>query len=95
MAPSQRHTEEAERDISFTKAMHGKSVEAQNSFFAMLKKDNVAHRMVTDEYVRHWKNNENPNVTGEEGREQRKGEYIGLVNRWAILLLNSRCSTKG
>jgi hypothetical protein len=52
MAPSIMLAEEAEHNLSFTKAMHGKSVEAQNSFFAILKKGNKAHCMVTDEYVR-------------------------------------------
>lgn len=69
----------SDRNIAFTKAMHGKSVEAQNSFMAMLNKNGFAHREITNEYVRRW--NEKDSGKGDDARDERRSEYMGLVNK--------------
>jgi sterol 24-C-methyltransferase len=68
-------------DLALTKAMHGKSVEEQTSFIAMLKKNNAAHREITNEYVRRWKTDPGADATTDEAREERRSEYMGLVNK--------------
>lgn len=68
-------------DLALTKAMHGKSAEEKNAFFAMLKKNNAAHRDITNEYLRHWKTEKGIDATSEEARKGRNSEYMGVVNK--------------
>ncbi|EEQ32547.1 Delta(24)-sterol C-methyltransferase [Microsporum canis] len=69
-------------DLAWTKAMHGKSVDQKNAFFAMLNKDNVAHRETTNEYVQRWKAADGTDATTDEAREERRSEYMGVVNNY-------------
>lgn len=69
-----------EPDLALTKAMHGKSGE-KNAFFAMLRKNNAAHREITDEYVRRWKTENGADATTEEAWKERRSEYMGVVNK--------------
>lgn len=86
--------EDADREASLVKFMHGNSAEQRNSFMSMLKKDGQAHRLVTDEYLRHW-DTENT----EDAREGRKAKYMSLVNKLgfaipsSFLLSNTSLST--
>lgn len=72
--------EHVERDAAFVKIMHGKSAQKGNAFMSMISKDNQAHRMVTDEYVRRWEENDRAGNDG-EAREKRKEDYMPLVNK--------------
>jgi sterol 24-C-methyltransferase len=72
--------EEASRDADFVKLMHGKSAEQGNAFFSMLKKDNEAHRLVTDDYLKLWEADSKATDKTEEAREARKANYMSLVN---------------
>lgn len=67
-------------DSAWTKAMHGGSTDQKNAFFAMLNKNSAAHRETTNEYVRHWKTQDGADATTEEAREERKSEYMSVVN---------------
>lgn len=69
-------------DLALTKAMHGKSADERNAFFAMLKKNNSAHREITNEYVRRWKTEEGVDGTTEEAQKERRSEYMGVVNKY-------------
>ncbi|KAE8354883.1 S-adenosyl-L-methionine-dependent methyltransferase [Aspergillus coremiiformis] len=73
-------------DLALTKAMHGKSAEEKNAFFAMLKKNNAAHREVTNEYVRRWKIEQGIDGTTDEARKDRTSEYMGVVNNYYDLV---------
>lgn len=79
MAPGALLQEDMDRDTSFVKVMHGKSAEQRNAFISMLKKDGQAHRMVTDEYLKHWQTDNT-----EEARNDRKAKYMSLVNKWVL-----------
>lgn len=68
-------------DLALTKAMHGKSAEEKNAFFAMLKKNNAAHREITNEYVRRWRTEKGIDGTTDEARKERTTEYMGVVNK--------------
>lgn len=72
--------EDVRRDADFQKAMHGKSATSRHAFFSMLNKDHEAHRVVTDEYVDRW-TNDDKHSTVEEAREARKSQYMQLVNK--------------
>ncbi|KAE8373663.1 S-adenosyl-L-methionine-dependent methyltransferase [Aspergillus bertholletiae] len=69
-------------DLAFPKAMHGKSAEETNAFFAMLKKNNAAHREITNEYVRRWRTEKGIDGTTDEARKERTSEYMGVVNNY-------------
>ncbi|OGM44128.1 putative tocopherol O-methyltransferase [Aspergillus bombycis] len=69
-------------DLALTKAMHGKSAEEKNAFFAMLKKNNAAHREITNEYVRRWRTEKGIDGTTDEARKERTSEYMGVVNNY-------------
>ncbi|PLB53038.1 putative tocopherol O-methyltransferase [Aspergillus steynii IBT 23096] len=73
-------------DVALMKAMHGKSAEEKNAFFAMLKKNNSAHREITNEYVRRWKDEKGVDATTEEARKERTTEYMGVVNNYYDLV---------
>ncbi|EIT80311.1 putative tocopherol O-methyltransferase [Aspergillus flavus] len=73
-------------DLALTKAMHGKSAEEKNAFFAMLKKNNAAHREITNEYVRRWRTEKGIDGTTDEARKERTTEYMGVVNNYYDLV---------
>ncbi|KAB8206437.1 Methyltransferase domain protein [Aspergillus parasiticus SU-1] len=73
-------------DLALTKAMHGKSAEEKNAFFAMLKKNNAAHREITSEYVRRWRTEKGIDGTTDEARKERTTEYMGVVNNYYDLV---------
>lgn len=68
-------------NLSLTKAMHGKSADEKNAFLAMLRKNNAAHREITNEYVRRWKVEKGVDATSDEVRQERLSEYMGVVNK--------------
>lgn len=70
-----------EPDLALTKPMHGKSADERNAFYAMLKKNNAAHREITSEYVRRWKTEEGVDGTTEEAQKERRSEYMSVVNK--------------
>jgi sterol 24-C-methyltransferase len=80
MAPGALLPEETTSDVAFSKAMHGKSAETQNSYASMLRKDHEAHRLITEEDLKRWEEDQNGD-NSEEAREKRKGEYMSLVNK--------------
>jgi sterol 24-C-methyltransferase len=80
MAPGALLPDETTRDVAFSKVMHGKSATDQNSYVSMLRKDHESHRLITDEYLRRWEEDQKGENT-EEAREKRKGEYMSLVNK--------------
>lgn len=67
-------------DPVMLKLMHGKSSEERNAFLSMLKKDSKAHRAVTREYVSHWEVSGSA-LDDEAARDNRKGQYMSLVNK--------------
>ncbi|BAE61033.1 unnamed protein product [Aspergillus oryzae RIB40] len=73
-------------DLALTKDMHGKSAEEKNAFFAMLKKNNAAHREITNEYVRRWRTEKGIDGTTDEARKERTTEYMGVVNNYYDLV---------
>lgn len=85
MAPGALLSDDDRRDADFQKAMHGKSATSRNAFLSMLNKDHEAHRVVTDEYVERW-TNDDKHGTVEEAREARKSEYMQLVNNYYDLV---------
>jgi sterol 24-C-methyltransferase len=80
MTPGALLSDNDRRDADFQKAMHGKSATSRNAFLSMLNKNHEAHRVVTDEYVNRW-TNDDKHSTVEEAREARKSEYMQLVNK--------------
>lgn len=74
-------SEEVRRDAAFVKLMHGKSAEQRNAFMSMLRKDAESHRLITDDYIKHWEESDGLAKDSEEAREGRKGEYMSLVNK--------------
>ncbi|KAI9676943.1 MAG: hypothetical protein M1817_006782 [Caeruleum heppii] len=87
MAPGALLQEDATRDAAFVKLMHGKSVEQRNAFMSMLNKDGEAHRVITDDYLKHWATADgktDDNV--EEARKGRKTQYMSLVNNYYDLV---------
>lgn len=65
------------RTLIAIKVMHGNPAGQRNAFISMLKKDGQAHRMVTDDYLKHWKTDNT-----EEARDGRKVKYMSLVNNY-------------
>lgn len=80
MAAGAALAEERQRDAEFVKVMHGKSAEQRNAFISMLRKDDQAHRIITDEYVKRWETNDKTD-DNTKGREKKKSEYMSLVNK--------------
>ena len=80
MAPGALLSDDDRRDADFQKAMHGKSATSRHAFLSMMNKDHEAHRVVTDEYVQRW-TNDDKHSTVEEAREARKSQYMQLVNK--------------
>ncbi|RMZ77719.1 hypothetical protein DV738_g4214, partial [Chaetothyriales sp. CBS 135597] len=74
--------QDQERDIAFTKIMHGKSADQRNAFLSMLAKDNKSHRLVTDSYLNYWQKDGQDQDNTEDNREARKSEYASLVNNY-------------
>lgn len=73
--------EEIDRDASFSKYMHGKSPEQRNAFLSMLRKDRDSHRLITDDYIKHWETNSSVDGKTQESRDVRKEKYMSLVNK--------------
>lgn len=81
MAPGALLSDEDDRrEIDFQRAMHGKSATSRNAFLSMLNKDHEAYRMVTDEYIGRW-TDDDKHQTVEEARDARKSQYMKLVNK--------------
>lgn len=84
---------DVDRDASFSKLMHGKSAKQRNAFMSMLNKDGGAHRLVTDDYLKHWEEDASVgDKAAEEARDGRKEKYMPLVNKQVILTHHSRTS---
>ncbi|KAI1924226.1 Delta(24)-sterol C-methyltransferase [Ophidiomyces ophidiicola] len=73
-------------DLAWTKAMHGSSMDEKNAFLAMLNKNNEAHRETTKEYVKRWKAADGTDAITEEARQERKTEYMEVVNGYYDLV---------
>lgn len=73
-------------NLSLTKAMHGRSANEKNAFLAMLRKNNAAHREITNEYVRRWKVEKGVDAMSDEVRQERLSEYMGVVNNYYDLV---------
>ncbi|KAK2841685.1 hypothetical protein FQN49_006007 [Arthroderma sp. PD_2] len=73
-------------DLAWTKALHGKSTDEKNAFIAMLGKNSAAHRETTNEYVQRWKSVDGTDATTDEAREERRSEYMGVVNNYYDLV---------
>ncbi|PGH21391.1 hypothetical protein AJ80_03308 [Polytolypa hystricis UAMH7299] len=73
-------------EMLWTHTLHGKSVDQKTPFFAMLGKNNAAHRETTNEYVSHWKTENGADATTEEARNERRLEYMGVVNNYYDLV---------
>jgi sterol 24-C-methyltransferase len=80
MAPGALLPDDDRRDADFQKAMHGKSANSRHAFLSMLNKDHQAHRIITEEYVERWENDDK-HATADEAREARKSQYMSLVNK--------------
>ncbi|KAK0106679.1 Delta(24)-sterol C-methyltransferase [Cadophora gregata f. sp. sojae] len=73
--------EDHERDAAFSKAMHGKSVEEESAFMAMLKKDSGSQSAAADAYFKHW-DNKDAKVETEKDRSERKEDYANLTRNY-------------
>lgn len=73
--------ENVDRDASFAKLMHGKSAKQRNAFMSMLNKDGGSHRLVTDDYLKHWEADSKSGDKTHEARDGRKEKYMPLVNK--------------
>ncbi|KAF2770174.1 hypothetical protein EJ03DRAFT_389010 [Teratosphaeria nubilosa] len=73
------------QDPVMLRLMHGKSAEERNAFLSMLRKDNSAHKTITNDYINHW---ETDGVVrdGEIARDDRKSKYMSLVNNYYDLV---------
>ncbi|KAI5205569.1 hypothetical protein AUEXF2481DRAFT_26192 [Aureobasidium subglaciale EXF-2481] len=73
----------------FAILMHGKSATERNAFISMLRKDGQAHRLVTDEYVQRWSED------NDEARKSRQDSYMSLVNNYYDLATDLYCEGWG
>ncbi|KAK2758973.1 hypothetical protein FQN54_003071 [Arachnomyces sp. PD_36] len=62
--------------------MHGKSPEQRNAFLSMLRKDRDSHRLITDDYLKHWETKGAMGNKTQESRDNRKEKYMSLVNNY-------------
>lgn len=81
MTPVALPQEDVDRDASFVKLMHGKSAEQRNAFMSMLNKDRDSHRVITDDYIKHWEADNKIDGKTQEARDGRKEKYMSLVNK--------------
>jgi hypothetical protein len=73
--PTMTITDIPSNEQELTKLMHGKSATERNAFISMLRKDGLAHRLVTDEYIKRW------TADSDEARKTRQDSYMSLVNK--------------
>ncbi len=65
MSPTALEKEDHERDESFNKALHGKSMQERAGLTAMMRKDPDAQKIAIDEYFKHWDNKSARDETAE------------------------------
>lgn len=72
------------RNMAFDKVLHKNSSASQGGLWAMLNKDNEAHKAAVVEYFQHWDDKKAEDET-EAVRQSRVNDYASLTRQYASL----------